>query len=269
MNLKPSKHKYIIIFFVFVFVFCSGAAVYAVEMNEVLSLVNNYYYDNSDLFISTMNSIKTNDKETFINAIEKNLDKYSDYYTTEEVRSEMSQLTGNPIEYSVIDNEVFKIKINAFEEGVDRDFLEIINKHLCDGTETLFLDLSDCTGGRIDIMANIAKEITPSGLICTLNLKNSKIEYFSELGIKPFNIVVITSPKTASAAEALTAALMESNSAIVIGKKTYGKSAVQQYFALSDGGILKLTVGRFTTRHGEDIEGYGIKPHIIIPGLNN
>ena len=249
--------------------FCSGTAVYAVEMNEVLSLVNNYYYDNSDLFISTMNSIKTNDKETFINAIESNLDKYSNYYTAEEVNSEMSQSMGISIEYSMISNTVFKIKINVFEDGVDREFLEIINKHLCDGTETLILDLSDCNGGRIDIMANIAKEIVPSGLICTLNLRNSKIEYFSELETKPFNIIVITSPKTASAAEALTAALIESNSAIVIGENTYGKSAVQQYFSLSDGSILKLTVGNFTTRHGENIEGYGIKPHIIIRGLNN
>ena len=243
--------------------------VYASEINEVLSLVNNYYYDNSDAFISKMNSIKTNDEEAFINAIESNLDKHSNHYTAEEVSGEMSQSKESLIEYSIISKVVFKIKINSFEDGVDIDFLEMINKHLCDGTETLILDLSDCIGGRIDVMANVAKYIVPSGSICTLNLRNSKIEYLSELKSKPFNIIVITSSNTASAAEALTAALIESNSAIVIGEKTYGKSAVQQYFSLSDGGILKLTVGNFTTRHGKNIEGCGIKPHIVIGGLNN
>ena len=199
--------------------------VYADESSEVINHINNYYYGT---FSENTNMSFKRDRYTsenlYLQNLVSSLDEYSQYYTKEEL--ENSNLSyDKSIETTMYGKDIFNIKINDFREGTDKEFSEYLDKYLRIGAKTMILDLSDCQGGRMDIMANIAKKIVPKGLICTMIFKNSKFDYYSTLENEPCKMIVLVSQKTASAAEALVSALKCTHAATIAGEITYGKSA--------------------------------------------
>lgn len=79
----------------------------------------------------------------------------------------------------------------------------------------------------------------------------------------PKNTRVLVNRYSASASEMLAAAIADQKSAILYGEQTYGKGTMQAFFDLSDGSILKLTVGKFSGPYGSVINETGVKPHIL------
>jgi len=64
---------------------------------------------------------------------------------------------------------------------------------------------------------------------------------------RPPPVVVLVNRGTASAAEIFAAALRDNGRAVVVGERTYGKSLIQHFFPLPDGGALKLTIAEYLT----------------------
>jgi carboxyl-terminal processing protease len=82
--------------------------------------------------------------------------------------------------------------------------------------------------------------------------------------------VVIQDGGSASGAEVLAAALRDNNRATIVGVRSFGKGTVNQLQELHDCGdpegcgALYLSVGRWYTPSGEQIEGIGVKPDIEV-----
>lgn len=76
--------------------------------------------------------------------------------------------------------------------------------------------------------------------------------------------VVLVNGGSASASEILAGALQDYGLAKLVGEKTFGKGSVQLPLNLSDGGILKVTVAKWYTPKGKNINKSGIKPDISI-----
>lgn len=81
-------------------------------------------------------------------------------------------------------------------------------------------------------------------------------------------MVLLQDKYSASAAEILAGALRDNQRAIIIGKTTYGKGTVQQIFPLSNEDRLKITIARFYSPAGEEINEIGIKPDIEMEDEN-
>ncbi len=79
------------------------------------------------------------------------------------------------------------------------------------------------------------------------------------------NLVVLTSPFTASTAEVVAAALQYHGRARIAGTGTFGKCLAQQVFHLSDGGALRLSVERLLRPSGSDCTDQPIAPDIAMP----
>lgn len=239
--------------------------VWAAPRDEIISYINrDYYCENRG---ETMQCISGIDpalpEEEYIRAVIDCLDVYSRYYSKEERQRTENMPALSDVEYRIL-SDVAVVKINGFVVGTDEKVLAAFAQIQAQGIGRLFLDLSDCEGGRLDVMMAIADEIVPAGLVYTGHFPDGAREYYSDCSKPPFDIIVLTSAKTASAAEALTAALQESESALVVGEQTFGKSAIQVLYPISDGGILKLTAGKYTTRANIDIAGVGIVPDVCM-----
>ena len=65
---------------------------------------------------------------------------------------------------------------------------------------------------------------------------------------------------TASAAEILTGALVDSYGAETLGTTSYGKGKVQQAMNLKDGSLVKYTTYKWLRPNGECIDEAGIDP---------
>ena len=77
-------------------------------------------------------------------------------------------------------------------------------------------------------------------------------------------IIVLVNGASASASEILSGALKDSNKANLVGKKTFGKGLVQKVVPLPNRTGLNVTVAKYLTPNGTDINKMGIKPDIEI-----
>ena len=67
---------------------------------------------------------------------------------------------------------------------------------------------------------------------------------------------------TASVAEVFAAALQGNRCAKVVGENTYGKGLIQSIQKLTDSSAVVLTVAKYRTPQGDDINGKGVTPNV-------
>ena len=69
---------------------------------------------------------------------------------------------------------------------------------------------------------------------------------------------------SASASEILSGALQDTHKATLVGNKTFGKGLVQKVVPLPNSTGVNVTIARYLTPNGNDINKLGIKPDIEI-----
>eukprot|EP00879_Flechtneria_rotunda_P031514 GHRR01034433.1.p2 GENE.GHRR01034433.1~~GHRR01034433.1.p2 ORF type:complete len:124 (+),score=37.81 GHRR01034433.1:499-870(+) len=73
-------------------------------------------------------------------------------------------------------------------------------------------------------------------------------------------LTVLVNEHTASASEILAGALKDNCRGLLVGTRTYGKGLIQSVYELSDSSGLVITVGKYLTPRGVDIDRFGIAP---------
>lgn len=248
-----------------VFSLLVSCQVFASERNSVISTINSEYYsEDLGTVIQHISDIDTSQKdEQYLMRVFDCLDEYSRYYTKLEYEEQIVYDNVGMITATFINNKV-TVKINRFGNGVENIFFEYVDKCKKEGIRKLILDLTECPGGYVHVMNAIANEIMPKGKIMTAKFRNKEQVYYSELEKCPFDeIIVKVSSQTASAAEILAAGLQEAGVATIIGVNTYGKTSIQSFYTLENGGAFKLTCGEYLTRNGNDISKTGVIPDIV------
>jgi C-terminal processing protease CtpA/Prc len=97
------------------------------------------------------------------------------------------------------------------------------------------------------------------------DVQDTAITRFSIAPVEPFfegPVYVLTSKRTASAAELATDVLQSSGRAVVIGEKTAGQMLSQKIFDVPGGFHLSLPVADYYSIKNGRIEGVGVKPDI-------
>lgn len=126
------------------------------------------------------------------------------------------------------------------------------------------LDLRGNTGGYLSGAVDISSLWLDNGsTILTERRGDVVVETFKAKGspkLKGIKTVVLVNEGSASASEIVAGALKDNGVATLIGEKTYGKGSVQQPIDLKDGGLLKVTIARWYTPSGKNIDKEGIEP---------
>ena len=91
-----------------------------------------------------------------------------------------------------------------------------------------------------------------------------KVLRTSDANCEDLPMAVLTNGSSASASELFAAAIREVAGGKIIGEKTFGKGQIQTIFNLSDGSVLKITVGKFYSPKGNNWDEKGIEPDITV-----
>lgn len=168
------------------------------------------------------------------------------------------------------------IEIDAFTKPIAGAFARAMKEKL-GGVRGLIIDLRNNGGGDTEAMTDIASAVVGAGsslgqfterssFSFTLNTRSKSVFSPERITITNLPMIVLTSERTASAAEIFVAALKASGRATVIGAETCGcVLAIRTRHSLPDGGLLDVSELDYRTAAGVRIEGHGIKPDETVP----
>lgn len=170
------------------------------------------------------------------------------------------------------------IHIDTFGESTYREFMMALEKLQSQHMKKLILDLRGNGGGLLGVAVNIADEFLDGNklIVYTQGSKVPKYEYKSRRDglFEKGDLVLLVDEGSASASEVLGGALQDWDRATIVGRRTFGKGLVQEQFQLSDGSALRLTVARYYTPLGRNIqksytEGYDKYEEEVINRFQN
>ena len=166
------------------------------------------------------------------------------------------------IDYKKITDDIGYIRISSFI-GLDtpKEFIIALNR--LQDTKALILDLRGNSGGLFQNAIVISNLFMKEGTIVNVIARQGKVNTYSatdEGCIYNNPMVVLIDGTSASASEILSSALRDNKRAVLIGTKTYGKGLVQKVFSLPNKTGINLTIARYLTPNGKDINEKGITP---------
>ena len=154
-------------------------------------------------------------------------------------------------------------QFNANASKETRDAIKDLEKKQVAG---YVLDLRSNPGGLLESSIDISRHFINKGVIVSTlskdGLKEIKRGNGQALTNKP--LVVLVNEGSASASEIVSGAIKDNKRGKLVGKKTFGKGLVQSMRTLVDGSGLTVTVAKYLTPNGTDINKSGIVPDIDV-----
>ncbi|MEX0783534.1 MAG: S41 family peptidase [Dehalococcoidia bacterium] len=142
------------------------------------------------------------------------------------------------------------------------------------GCTGLILDVRANGGGLLSATVNVADEFLDSGVIIIEEDGDGERESTEARSggiLTDIPIVLIQDGGSASGAEVLAATLRDNGRAQIVGTRSFGKGTVNQLIELKECGdpkgcgALYVSIGRWLTPDGDQIEGLGITPDLEVP----
>lgn len=165
------------------------------------------------------------------------------------------------------------IKITRFGDDTIQELKDALAKVQTARVRGLIIDLRNNPGGYLDTSIDVASKLLPKNRIVVIEESGNKSQkkLYTRGGDVGSDIetVVLINEGSASASEILAGALRDNRDNVtLVGKKSFGKGSVQEFIELSQGTAAKITVARWLTPNGIQINEQGITPDKEIE-LNN
>lgn len=186
------------------------------------------------------------------------------------------ELTREKIEVKSVEvsykGDVVIIAINEFGVNSSSEFEKIYKEAVEKNINKVVLDLRGNPGGLLNSSVEIAEYFLKEGQTIVIEQGKSirqeeKVKI--ERGWQNAKLAVLVDEGSASASEIVAGAIKDNGRAKIIGSKTYGKGTVQELISFIDGTNSKITISKWLTPKGTDIDKNGIEPDIKIESSEN
>jgi len=158
------------------------------------------------------------------------------------------------------------VRIKQFNANASKETRDAIKDLETKKVSGYVLDLRSNPGGLLESSIDISRYFINKGVIVSTvskdGLKETKKGNGQALTTKP--LVVLVNEGSASASEIVSGAIKDNKRGKLVGKKTFGKGLVQSMRTLVDGSGLTVTVAKYLTPNGTDINKSGIIPDIEV-----
>ena len=184
---------------------------------------------------------------------------------TVEISVERDEVHIPSVEYEMMD-DIGYISIASFDPQTGDDFKEAIKFIKENGAKALVIDVRDNGGGLVTTVTEVANSLLEPGsmIFYTMDKNGKKVEHKSYGAGIGLPMAVLINENSASASELLAGAIKDNTDAVLIGKNSFGKGVVQGTYPLSGGSVAKLTVEKYFTPGGSDINEKGLVPDVEV-----
>ena len=178
----------------------------------------------------------------------------SDYKIT---RDKISLFTID--ESMLYDKETGYINLTMFSETSTDELKKALEELTRQGMKRLVLDLRNNPGGLLSQASDIADLFIDGNKMIVYTkgrVKEFDEEYHAEKTYPYENIplIVLINKGSASASEIVTGAIQDWDRGLVVGETSFGKGLVQRSFNLQDGSAVRITIARYFTPSGREIQ---------------
>ena len=165
------------------------------------------------------------------------------------------------------------LRITQFSEPVPQQVRDALTAFSSDGPqqppiEGLLLDLRNNSGGLVQAGLAVANVLLDGATIVATEDRGGLQDIQRAAPGQLFDgpMLTLVNGGTASASEILAGALQDDERSALVGSRTFGKGLIQSLIPLGDGSGLAVTVARYVTPGGRDIQNLGIEPDLPLQG---
>lgn len=170
------------------------------------------------------------------------------------------KVTVNPVpHYQMITEDIGYIAFIRFNSKATPQVKNAIVDLKSQGMKKLILDIRGNPGGLLNEAVSITNFFVPKNeIVVTTKAKLKKWSETYKTKKEPMDLeiplVVLIDKNSASASEIVAGSLQDLDRAVILGERSFGKGLVQRYRNLSYGTKFKLTISKYYTPSGRNIQ---------------
>lgn len=173
------------------------------------------------------------------------------------------------VRFEMKENAVAYIRISRFGDDTKKEFQDALRQTLDKKAKGLIIDMRNNPGGFLETAVDLASTMLPTGKVVVMeeNGAGERKEIKARGGdvLSQVPTVVLINEGSASASEILAGALKDNRDNVtLVGKKSFGKGSVQELISVGKDTSVKITVARWLTPAGHQINTIGITPDIEV-----
>jgi carboxyl-terminal processing protease len=158
----------------------------------------------------------------------------------------------------MVNDSVGYIKLSRFAENTYTEFVEALTRLVAQGMTDLILDLRGNVGGFLTAAIKISDEFLPDQELIVYTEGHNRpnnYAYATSKGLfETQPLVILIDEGSASASEIVAGAIQDNDRGTIVGRRSFGKGLVQEQMDFPDGSALRLTVARYHTPTGRNIQ---------------
>lgn len=166
----------------------------------------------------------------------------------------------------VLPNDIGYIRLSSFiSKNASKEFESILQQST--DKKGYIIDLRSNPGGLLSNAISISSLLLPSGIIVsTVDRDGYKETQRVVRGACVTNkpLVILINKGSASASEIMSGALKDNRRAVLVGETSFGKGLVQEINRLPNEAGVNITIQKYLTPNGTDINKKGIEPDIAV-----
>ncbi len=158
----------------------------------------------------------------------------------------------------MIDNTIGYIRLNAFSRSTTEEIDSSITLLKNQGMKQLVLDLQNNSGGLMYAARDLADNFISGNRLIVYSQGKRQPRMDLNGGLKnqfeKGELVVLINEFSASASEIVAGAIQDWDRGLIVGRRSFGKGLVQRPIPLVDGAELRLTIAKYYTPSGRNIQ---------------
>jgi len=170
---------------------------------------------------------------------------------------------------SLIGRRIGYIRIRSFSPQVPEQVRGVAQQALQRGARAWIVDLRGNPGGMVAAVTDVAgvfidRSLGPLGYEVDRTRRRSEVPVTGSTIGPRLPLVLLVDHDSASGAEIFAAAVRDYGIGTIVGEPTAGNVGVGEMVPLPDGSAVQLTVKRFVSPQGNQIDRVGVKPDQVV-----